>query len=86
MLVDLGYDVWMNNSRGNKHSKLHRFLDPKMPEYWDFSFQERGSYDSPALIDFILGKTGVKKLRYMGHSQGTSQMFAGLCTNSFFFK
>ena len=64
----MGFDVWFGNSRGNKHSKSHRFLDKTIPEYWDFSFQELAFFDQPALIDFILSKTGVNKLTYIGHS------------------
>ena len=37
-LVDMGFDVWFGNSRGNKHSQSHRFLDKRLPEYWDFTF------------------------------------------------
>jgi hypothetical protein len=28
-LVDAGYDVWLNNSRGNVFSKEHQFFDIK---------------------------------------------------------
>jgi pimeloyl-ACP methyl ester carboxylesterase len=38
------------------------------------------------LIDFILGKTKVQKLTYIGHSQGTSQMFCGLSVLPEFFE
>jgi lysosomal acid lipase/cholesteryl ester hydrolase len=30
-LVDSGYDVWINNSRGNRFSKEHAFLDIHYP-------------------------------------------------------
>jgi len=40
-----------------------------------------GVYDVPANIDYILNVTGVEKLIYIGHSQGTTQYFAGLSTN-----
>ena len=33
-----------------------------------------------------MAKTGVKKITYIGHSQGTAQMFAALCDNTEFFK
>ena len=85
-LADLGYDVWLNNTRGNKFSKQHRFLDACEPEFWDFSFQEMAEFDQPALFDFVLKKTGVEKVTYIGHSQGTMQMFAALCENLDFFK
>jgi len=37
-----------------------------------------GKYDIPATIDFILNLTNVKKLTYIGHSQGTTQLFAAM--------
>lgn len=36
-----------------------------------------GLKDTPAFIDFVLEKTGQEKLTYIGHSQGTAQVFAG---------
>jgi lysosomal acid lipase/cholesteryl ester hydrolase len=35
--ADRGYDVWMTNSRGNRYSKSHRFMDENDLEFWDFS-------------------------------------------------
>jgi pimeloyl-ACP methyl ester carboxylesterase len=88
MLVDAGYDLWLNNSRGNRFSRDHMALDVEKSkeEYFSFSFQEMGQFDQPALWTYIMQKTGVEKITYIGHSQGTSQMFAALSENHQFFK
>lgn len=58
LLADLGYDIWMNNSRGNRYSRNHTMLDPDKDEhkaiFWDYSFEEMAKYDQPALFKFIL--------------------------------
>lgn len=77
-LADAGYDVWLGNSRGNKYSRLHTRLQPNQKEFWDYSYQEMGRYDVKANIELVLRITGQQKLVYIGHSQGTSQMFAAL--------
>jgi hypothetical protein len=45
-LADCGFDVWLNNSRGNCYSRQHKYLDADVnKEYWDFSFHELGKFD-----------------------------------------
>ena len=91
-LVNAGFDLWLNNSRGNKFSRDHALIDMNtgskddISKYWSFSFTELGKYDQPALWNYIRGVTGNSKASYIGHSQGTSQMFAALCTDPEFFK
>ncbi|CAG4933949.1 unnamed protein product [Parnassius apollo] len=75
LLSDDGYDVWMGNSRGNKHSRQHLDLDPSQSAFWDFSWHEIGCYDLPAMIDYVLQATKTSKLKYIGHSQGTTSFF-----------
>lgn len=77
-LANLGYDVWFGNSRGNKYSKLNTKISPLRREFWDFSWQEMGQYDVKANLQFVLAFTNQQKLIYVGHSQGTTQMFAAL--------
>ena len=81
--ANAGYDVWLGNNRGNYHSRRHETLDPKKDEseFFTYSFVELGKYDLPAQIDEVRKLTGVEKVTYMGHSQGTTQMFYALGTN-----
>jgi len=78
LLADEGYDVWMGNFRGNKYSRNHTSFDPndKMGPFWDFSFHENAQYDIPTCINYMLNKTGVSSLIYVGHSMGTTSFFA----------
>ncbi|XP_061709900.1 lipase 3-like [Cydia pomonella] len=67
-----GYDVWLGNARGSKHSRRHQYLTTSSAKFWDISWHEIGYYDLPAMIDYTLNKTGQIKLRYIGFSQGTT--------------
>lgn len=77
-LVNQGYELWINNSRGNRYSRDHQLIDidhdtyEKIGEYFEFSFSEMARYDQPALWEYIESVTGESKLVYIGHSQGTT--------------
>jgi len=77
ILADLGYDVWMGNSRGNPYSKNHTYLEPcsgsRCKEFWDFDWHEGGIYDVTAGIDYALEYTKQDSVYYAGHSMGTTQ-------------
>ncbi|KRT85849.1 hydrolase, partial [Oryctes borbonicus] len=75
ILAEEGYDVWMGNVRGNRYSRRHIYMNPKNPEFWEFSWHEMGVYDLPTMIDYVLEKTNQRKLSYIGHSQGTTIFF-----------
>ncbi len=83
-----GYDVWLGNSRGNTYSCEHVSLNPWKNEkkFWDFDWADMGMYDIPASFDYITALTGHPKVAYIGHSQGTTQMFYGLAENESYYK
>ena len=87
VLANHNFDVWLGNSRGNKYCKMHEKFDDKSFEFWQFSFNELGLYDVPAIIKYIreVNKSG-EKIIYFGHSQGTSLMFSGLAQKFDFYK
>ena len=73
--LNLGYDVWMGNTRGNTYSKNHIHLDPcfSCPDFWDFGWHEAGREDLSAAIDKALETTQQDAVYYVGHSQGTTE-------------
>lgn len=77
VLADEGYDVWMTNNRGNKHSQNHTTLDAETDVlYWDHAnVIEMAKYDVPAFIDFAKKHSKVDKVSVIGHSQGTQELF-----------
>ena len=82
ILANKGFDIWMGNSRGNKHSNFA----PNCIEFWSFSFEEMAKYDLPAQLDFIT-KTNKsnEKIIYIGYSMGTTILLSGLCDNFEYF-
>ncbi|ODM90296.1 Lipase 3 [Orchesella cincta] len=78
VLSDRGYDVWLANERGNGYSMRHISLTPSDPKFWDFSIDEIGLYDVPAIIDYVLKQTGYKKLHYTAYSLGGAELLVAL--------
>lgn len=78
MWANAGYDIWLGNSRGNKHSRRHTTLNPdKDAAFWAFSFQHMADFDLPAVFTYI-NKITNSTIHYFGHSQGTIQMHIAL--------
>lgn len=63
-----GYDVWLGNNRGSLYSLGHKTLSTKDRDYWEYWQADLGLKDVPSWIDFILEKTGLETLSYVGHS------------------
>ncbi|XP_022293605.2 gastric triacylglycerol lipase-like [Crassostrea virginica] len=82
VLADAGFDVWLGNSRGNTYSRRHVRLSPKEDAFWEWSWDEMAKYDIPAVIEYVLEKSGKQQLYFIGHSQGTLQAFAAFSQNA----
>lgn len=65
-------------------------MDPENDEdakkFFDFSFEEIGKFDYPAVITYITEKTKKAKINVIAHSQGTTGFFYGMTQNQDFFK
>lgn len=77
LLADAGYDVWLGNNRGTTWSRTHLDFTASDSQYWDFSWEEMGKYDMPAMINYVLKTSGRPTISYIGHSEGTTQAFVG---------
>lgn len=76
VLAEQCYDVWCGNVRGNSNSRKHIRLNPdKDLEFWEFSVDEMGLYDIPAMVVYVLKQTSSKQLIYIGFSQGGGSYF-----------
>ncbi len=53
-------------------SPSHSFTDAT---FWDFSFEEHGLRDLPAMLSRALHLSGASSLSYVGHSMGATAFF-----------
>ena len=77
-LAQRGYDVWLPNSRGNHYSRAHVHYTQDQAWFWDFSTWDMARHDVPAVIDYVLARTGARDVAFVGHSAGTMKLFGTL--------
>ena len=71
-LANRGFDVWLGNLRGNRHSRNHTTLDPDFEKsFWDFGVDEFIMYDVPSMCEYVFNVTK-KKMTFIGRSSKLS--------------
>eukprot|EP01006_Ploeotia_vitrea_P029936 TRINITY_DN62390_c2_g1_i1.p2 TRINITY_DN62390_c2_g1~~TRINITY_DN62390_c2_g1_i1.p2 ORF type:complete len:383 (+),score=54.20 TRINITY_DN62390_c2_g1_i1:31-1179(+) len=79
ILHDAGYDIWMPNSRGNNFSQKNIYHKRDTDEFWNLiDWDKMGALDMPTVVSYVKNMTGHSTVSWVGHSQGTTQAFAGL--------
>ena len=75
-LWQMGYDVWLPNSRGNTFSRNHTKLKPFLnKQFWNFTFDDMATFDVVANIRYALNVSAKATLSFVGWSQGSTEMF-----------
>eukprot|EP00455_Lapot_gusevi_P032065 TRINITY_DN3493_c0_g1_i2.p1 TRINITY_DN3493_c0_g1~~TRINITY_DN3493_c0_g1_i2.p1 ORF type:complete len:443 (+),score=89.12 TRINITY_DN3493_c0_g1_i2:85-1413(+) len=72
-LADSGLDVWMVNQRNRPDPppKRHVSVDWDSAGAWNWTFEDIGTRDVPAMITYVLAVTNLPKISaYIGYSQG----------------
>lgn len=88
VLANKGYDVWLSNARGNYYAEEHLYLNKntESQKYYNYSLDEMGRFDIPAVINYILkARKSNEKLILIGHSQGAASAMAGMSLSNQFF-
>lgn len=67
-LLNLGFDVWLGNNRGNSYSSPKWGLWGSKAQ--DYDFTDIAKHDFPAKVAYVLECSKASQLRYIGQSQG----------------
>ncbi|XP_017778057.1 PREDICTED: gastric triacylglycerol lipase-like [Nicrophorus vespilloides] len=76
VLANIGFDVWLGNTRGNYNSPSHADANITPMEYWNNTFDDLVK-DVPAVLDYIAENTNkAGEIVYIGHSAGALEAVA----------
>ena len=81
--VQMGFDVWCLNTRGNKYSS-HITLSNKSKEFFSYSWQQKGEFDITSAITYIQQQTGVYKVALWTSGQTATGVLLAAAINSFY--
>ena len=78
-LAEAGYDVWVGNIRGTEYASDHKMFSSYSPEYWNFNWdKDHARMDVPTMVRRVKEMTGMRKIFYIGYSQGAGSMITAL--------
>lgn len=66
-LAEAGRDCWVISLRGHEGSDRPALFNELR---WGFSFDDYLHFDVPAVLDYVLERTGVRRVQWVGHSMG----------------
>ncbi|XP_034233946.1 lipase 3-like [Thrips palmi] len=75
LLYDAGFDVWLGNFRGTPFSLNHVHLKSSDDAFWKFGWHENGALDNPAMLEYVLARSGQRDLVFGAHSMGGTSFF-----------
>ena len=75
----------MMYARGTLYSREHDVYEATQEEFWDFTWEEIGTKDAAAAIDYVHNLTG-KKVNMTGYSMGTTNIFSALAMRYEYFE
>ena len=85
-LARQGYEVWLTSQRGAEDASTNVNDGVwSLEERWDFTWEEQGVIDIPAMVDKALEISGKSKATVIGYSQGTAMLMNGMVTNLDFY-
>ena len=83
---NLGYEIWLLNTRGDKYSLKHVYLPTNSKAYWNFTYEQKGLYDNKAAILFIQKYLNIKKINLIGYSEVGSQTLSAMILDPKFYE
>ena len=74
LLLKEGYDVWLGNTRGNIFSSNHinKKTNDIINGFDDYTIDDFALIDLPTMVKYVKSTTGIEKMSYICHSQGST--------------
>ena len=85
-LFDEGHPSWFVFERGTRYSLENDTYSNVSEEFWDFSWEEYGTKDVKAAVQYISQYHGSMKVAINAYSMGTTMMYGAMAEDYDFFR